>query len=590
MNPEDNQSTNHIITEAFSPKERFLLDSVTTYIRTGDPKKRTAMLPQLTTSFSEVVNLHVPENNKTYLKKMLVESACEIFSSESDKHKGVETDVVERGRQIVEAYNLLKDGVPQLNIFEKEEIEVIIAEAIKTARERDWKKVVGTIKIIHRDTGDEAEVPILSMVQPSLTPEQRAKMSVVESVARVNQMAKEVQDLVIGSEEAIKIAQVALLANAHLLMVGLPGEAKSMFANELFRRLQGTKFAKQLKPGTNIEEILGLPNFAQLKKSIWQLVPRGLPQANYAFLDELFRAQPMLLSALLDILNERMLKEGLTSIETPLMWAIATSNFVVIDEAMDAFLDRFPFRVAVGDVTNPLRMYEVARAHEAMKAGRLRKFDDNIAEVKLEDVLYLREVVNSRNSHEIYLPPHVLYLANMVGSNILSTDQKGIALRRISSRTRALIPDVLRINALLDSRSVVNIGDLNEALGYCLVPAVMGDIGREKDFFTGVAERRVELADQLGKVLREFSQEGIYPALDTILHLSDVVDSMGKIPADARIFFKLPAATTELSLENIVTFMNTVSDVANTNHRVAELFRNVTKKIHGAASALNYGS
>ena len=76
--------------------------------------------------------------------------------------------------------------------------------------------------------------------------------------------------------------------------------------------------------------------------------PTGfLPDAEIAFIDEVFKANSAILNALLTLLNEREFDNGAGRQRCPLISAIGATNEVPEDEVAEAFFDRFLLRLPV---------------------------------------------------------------------------------------------------------------------------------------------------------------------------------------------------------------------------------------------------
>lgn len=75
-----------------------------------------------------------------------------------------------------------------------------------------------------------------------------------------------------------------------------------------------------------------------------------LPEADIAFLDEIFLGSTAILNSLLKILNERTYQRGQFSMKTPLMSCIAASNHLPDDPLLAAFADRFMLTMFVEPV------------------------------------------------------------------------------------------------------------------------------------------------------------------------------------------------------------------------------------------------
>ncbi len=78
-----------------------------------------------------------------------------------------------------------------------------------------------------------------------------------------------------------------------------------------------------------------------------------LPEAEIAFLDEVFLGSTAILNTLLGLLNERVFRRGHTVRAVPLRVAVGASNALPEDESLAAFADRFLLRAFVEPVGDP---------------------------------------------------------------------------------------------------------------------------------------------------------------------------------------------------------------------------------------------
>ena len=62
-----------------------------------------------------------------------------------------------------------------------------------------------------------------------------------------------------------------------------------------------------------------------------------LPTAQVAFVDEIFKANSAIASALLTLLNERLFDNGAERMEVPLLCLVGASNELPESEELDAF-------------------------------------------------------------------------------------------------------------------------------------------------------------------------------------------------------------------------------------------------------------
>ena len=78
-----------------------------------------------------------------------------------------------------------------------------------------------------------------------------------------------------------------------------------------------------------------------------------LPEAEIAFLDEVFLGSTAILNTLLGILNERRFRRGHTVLDCPLRVCVGAANRLPEDDALAAFADRFLLRYFAEPVADP---------------------------------------------------------------------------------------------------------------------------------------------------------------------------------------------------------------------------------------------
>lgn len=152
--------------------------------------------------------------------------------------------------------------------------------------------------------------------------------------------------------EAIVLAAVA---GEHVLVVGPPGTGKSEAARRVARVLGGSYFEYLLSRFSEPSELFGPVDLRALQEGRLETVVEGmLPEADVAFLDEVFSGSTAILNALLTLLNERVFRRGTTRLACPLKVCIGATNALPRDEALAAFADRFLVRVFVEPVADSL--------------------------------------------------------------------------------------------------------------------------------------------------------------------------------------------------------------------------------------------
>ena len=124
------------------------------------------------------------------------------------------------------------------------------------------------------------------------------------------------------------IVLTALVANEHALFVGNPGTAKSLLLDSLLAWTGGKKFSILLTKFSVTEEVCGAISLAALKEDRFIRITTGkLPEADYTFIDECFKASSAILNTLLKILNERTFDAGDgVARKVPLRMCVGASN------------------------------------------------------------------------------------------------------------------------------------------------------------------------------------------------------------------------------------------------------------------------
>lgn len=166
---------------------------------------------------------------------------------------------------------------------------------------------------------------------------------------RLRQVRDELSQLFVERGDAIDSALTCLLARQHLLLIGPPGTAKSMLAEEICSRIEGAQyFSWLLTKFTTPEEIFGAISLAALEQDEYRRVTtHKLPEAHVAFLDEVFKANSSILNSLLAVMNERRFHNGRAVQSVPLMTLFGATNELPEDDELQALYDRFLVRLVV---------------------------------------------------------------------------------------------------------------------------------------------------------------------------------------------------------------------------------------------------
>ena len=166
----------------------------------------------------------------------------------------------------------------------------------------------------------------------------------------LEKLRKEIHNAVVGKDEVIELLAIALLAQGHVILEGIPGVAKTTIAKG-FAKAIGLKFTRiQLTPDLLPADIIGTVYYDQ--KTGEFKIKKGPIFGNVVLADEINRAQPKTQSALLEAMQEGQVTiEGHTlKLPRPFL-VIATRNpleFEGVYTLPEAQLDRFMMQIKVG--------------------------------------------------------------------------------------------------------------------------------------------------------------------------------------------------------------------------------------------------
>jgi len=171
-----------------------------------------------------------------------------------------------------------------------------------------------------------------------------------ELLAQAQLVRDNVERVIEGKPEVVRLALVVLLAEGHLLIEDVPGVGKTMLAKALARSIDCSVRRIQFTPDLLPSDVTGV--------SVYDLQTREFefrPGAVFAHLvvgDEINRASPKTQSALLEAMEERQVTvDGTTyELEAPFM-VIATQNPIEMEGTYplpEAQRDRFTARVSMG--------------------------------------------------------------------------------------------------------------------------------------------------------------------------------------------------------------------------------------------------
>lgn len=166
----------------------------------------------------------------------------------------------------------------------------------------------------------------------------------------LEKLKAEIHNAVVGKDDVIELLAVALLAQGHVILEGVPGVAKTTIAKS-FAHAIGLEFSRiQLTPDLLPADIVGTVYYDQRTSEF--KIKKGPIFANVVLADEINRAQPKTQSALLEAMQEGQVTiEGRTLPLPKPFLLIATKNQLEHEGVYtlpEAQVDRFMMKIEMG--------------------------------------------------------------------------------------------------------------------------------------------------------------------------------------------------------------------------------------------------
>src|SRR5438094_383241 len=179
--------------------------------------------------------------------------------------------------------------------------------------------------------------------------------------ARFQSLQTEMEGRLFERREEIEGLILAVLSRQHILLVGPKGAAKSMMIRMLAGSIQGAHYFERLLTRFTLpDELFGPVSISALKQDRFSRITRGyLPEAHFAFLDELWKANSSILNSLLAIINERLFYNDGEVIQCPLETMMGASAELPQEEALSALYDRFLLRYRVEYIAEDSHLLEM---------------------------------------------------------------------------------------------------------------------------------------------------------------------------------------------------------------------------------------
>ena len=274
----------------------------------------------------------------------------------------------------------------------------------------------------------------------------------------LNYLRAEIGKVIVGQRHLIDRLMIALIAEGHVLLEGVPGIAKTLTVNTLAKTLQLDFKRIQFTPDLLPSDLVGTTVFNPREGTFF--VQKGPVFTNIVLADEINRAPPKVQSALLEVMQEKQVTIGGQTLNSgsPFM-VMATQNPIEHEGTYplpEAELDRFMMKIKI-DYPSRLEEKEIVLRSEQSKKH----------EVTLGCILPQRLQEWKELAKEIYLDDKVLnYIIDIVFATrdpkMMGVNIKHLVEYGASCRASMQLAQCAKVHALMHGRAYVTPYDVKE--------------------------------------------------------------------------------------------------------------------------------
>ncbi len=271
---------------------------------------------------------------------------------------------------------------------------------------------------------------------------------------------EEMAKVIVGQKEMLDSLLIALIANGHVLMEGLPGLAKTTAIKALADAIDVSFSRIQFTPDLLPADVIGTQIYEPRKKDF--RVKQGPVFANFVLADEINRAPAKVQSAMLETMQEQQVTIGgeTFALDKPFM-VLATQNPIEQEGTYplpEAQVDRFMLKVKV-DYPSPANELEIIKRLKGMET-----FPETVQPiVAAKDILSAREAAAAIHI-EVSLMQYIVNIVNATRNpTTFHLDElNGMIAYGASPRASIALLHCAKANAFLNQRGFVIPQDIKD--------------------------------------------------------------------------------------------------------------------------------
>ncbi len=308
--------------------------------------------------------------------------------------------------------------------------------------------------------------------------------------AFVDLIDHEMEKVIVGQKDMVQKLLVALLADGHILLEGMPGLAKTLAIKALSKSIAVGFSRIQFTPDLLPADLIGTLIYSQ--KSEEFSVKKGPIFSNFILADEINRAPAKVQSALLEAMQERQVTIGAQTFKLPEPFLVLATMNPIEQEGTyplpEAQTDRFMLKVVLDYprkeeekiiIRQNVRPGGQAEPQTVVHATDILTARQLVREVYMDEKIeqYIVDIVHATRKPDQYKLPELTSLIGFGGSPRASINMalaaKAFAFTKrrgyvIPEDVRAVCPDILRHRIGLTYEAEAENVTVNDIIGRVL--------------------------------------------------------------------------------------------------------------------------
>ena len=231
----------------------------------------------------------------------------------------------------------------------------------------------------------------------------------------IQQLRKEIAKVIVGQTYMVDRLLIALLADGHVLLEGVPGLAKTLAIKTLSEAID-TQFSRiQFTPDLLPADVTGTLIYNQKSEAF--IVKKGPIFANFILADEINRAPAKVQSALLEAMQEKQVTIGDETFQLPKPFLVLATQNPIEQEGTyplpEAQVDRFMLKVVLDYpkmeeekqiIRSNVRKDGLAKVNKVVDSNHILKLRELVREIYLDEKIeqYIVDIVFATRNPENY--------------------------------------------------------------------------------------------------------------------------------------------------------------------------------------------